>query len=363
MLRYAHMLEQQLTLRGHSVRVAHPPSWVLRRTGETVPFAKWLGYIDKFLLAPRSLRRLARGADIVHICDHSNSMYLPLAGKTPSVITCHDLLAVFSAQGRFAGIHISGTGKVLQRWIASGLLKAPFVICVSHKTESDLRELAPGTSLRSTVVHNPLNWEFRPVAADETAAVLGRRQIADGRPYLLHIGNNSWYKNRPAAVRIFAALRRVMPGLTPRLLLAGKPWDAELQTAVVESGVPQDIVEMNDVSNEELRALYSGAAALLFPSREEGFGWPILEAQACGCAVITTNRPPMTEVAGDAAILVDPDDPEAAARIIAARMHELPELRQRGFANIAAFSMDRAIEGYLDAYHAAIEAQGGKTAD
>ena len=75
--------------------------------------------------------------------------------------------------------------------------------------------------------------------------------------------------------------------------------------------------ELVSVQNEDLRALYSTATALLFPSFQEGFGWPIIEAQACGCPVITSNRTPMTEVGENAAIYINPDSPEEAAREIA----------------------------------------------
>ncbi len=358
MLRYARLLEQEFRKRGHSVRIAYPPSPILSRTGPDAPFAKWLAYIDKYLLAPAFLRRHVRDADIVHVCDHSNSMYLRLAGKTPSILTCHDLLAVFAAQGRFAGITIGSTGRLLQRWIASGSLRAPYVVSVSHKTESDLRELAAGNPPPSAVVYNPLNWEFHPVASEETTAVLAARGLTGSENYLMHIGNNSWYKNRPAAVRIFAELKKLPLFSRTKLLLAGKPWDAELRALVASTRSAADIHELVDVSNEELRALYSGAAALLFPSRHEGFGWPILEAQASGCAVITTSRPPMTEVASGAAILVDPDQPAAAAQAIAAQWNTLPALRAEGFENIRRFSMDKTIDGYLAAYQAAIQRAG-----
>jgi glycosyltransferase involved in cell wall biosynthesis len=357
MLRYARLLQQEFQKRGHAARIAYPPSPILDRAGPNRPFAKWLAYLDKYLLAPAFLRRQVRDADIVHVCDHSNSMYLRLAGKTPGILTCHDLLAVFAAQGRFAGIRIGGTGRLLQRWIASGILHAPSIICVSHKTDTDLRELAAGSPPPSTVVYNPLNWDFHPVPFEETAAVLAARGLTGSAEYLIHIGNNSWYKNRPAAVRIFAELKKLPKFSQTKLLLAGKPWDAELRTQIASTEAAADIHELIDVSNEELRALYSGAAALLFPSRHEGFGWPILEAQASGCPVITTNRPPMTEVASAAAILIDPGQPAAAAETIAAEWNTLATLIVEGFENIHRFSMDKTIDGYIAAYEAAIQQQ------
>ena len=360
MLRYARLLQTELTRRSHNVRIAYPPTVLLKRFGPNPPFAKWLAYIDKYLFAPAALRRQVRDADIVHVCDHSNSMYLRLAGKTPSLLTCHDLLAVFAAQDKFPGISVGSTGRLLQRWIASGIVRAPYVVCVSHKTDADLHALSGNSKRSSCVVHNPLNWDFHPVSREETAAVLATQGLTAETRYLIHIGNNSWYKNRPAAVRIFSALRSLPAFAGLQLILAGKPWDEELRALVAASPSASAIHQLVDPSNEQLRALYSGAAALLFPSRHEGFGWPILEAQACGCPVITTNRAPMTEVAGDAAILIDPEDPEAAAATIAQHWGLLPALKEQGLHNISRFTLDETIDRYLAAYGEAIARQKSK---
>ena len=82
------------------------------------------------------------------------------------------------------------------------------------------------------------------------------------------------------------------------------------------NGLRDRVIELTNITNEDLRALYSKATALLFPSLREGFGWPIIEAQACGCPVFTSDRVPMTEVGGDAAIYLDPTDPRPAPRLL-----------------------------------------------
>jgi glycosyltransferase involved in cell wall biosynthesis len=362
MLRYARLLERELASRGIAVSVVYPPALLTRLTGRSGAFGKWAAYIDKYVLAGSALRAKVRWADVVHVCDHSNSMYLKLAGAKPAVITCHDLLAVFAAEGRFAGVSVGGTGRLLQRWIADGLLHARHVLCVSHKTAEDMRELAAANHMASpslSVVHHPLNWNYHPVPVATAHTLLARMGLAPGTPYVLHVGSNSWYKNRLAVVRIFASLRGHTAFAEAHLLLAGKPWDEDLTQAVAASGCEGVIHNAGEVSNDELRALYSAAALFLFPSREEGFGWPIREAQACGCLVATTNRGPMTEVAGSAAILIDPAEPAAAAAAIAAESARYPQLRAAGLANAATFTLDRSIEGLLAVYREAIRAGGG----
>lgn len=348
MSRYAVWLERTLQARGHQVMVVRPQPFFSRMT-RTGALGKYFGYLDKFLLFPPKLRRLAEAHDLVHVLDHSNSMYLRSAGSTPSLITCHDALAIRAAHGEFAQSPTGWSGRVLQRWILGGLRSARHVVCVSAKTASDLRSLTGETGADIRVVYNPLNWDYRPgaVLSDELLARLG---LSAGAPYLLHVGGNQWYKNRLGAIRIFGRLAVKQEFANLRLILAGKPWTAEMHAAVAEKGLQGRVVETVGLGNEELQALYGNALALLFPSLEEGFGWPILEAQACGCPVITTRKPPMSEVAGEAAIFINPADVSGAAEKIAHGLEKRDELRAAGFCNLVRFDETAIADRYCEFY-------------
>lgn len=354
MLRYAEMIERASRLAGDDVEVFYPPVIFGRLPFLRGPLAKWIGYIDKYLLAPFFLRRKARWADVVHVCDHSNSMYLPCAGRKPAVITCHDLLAVFSALDKFDGVRTGSTGRILQNWIASNLVRAKHIICVSHKTLDDVRTLAPNTQADLRVIHHPLNWDYSPAPPVAVTAAKLKAGLDREAEYLLHVGGNQWYKNRLGVMQIFAELRKYprFQDSNPdvKLLLAGKPWTAEMRQYCKSAGLENAAIEYNEASNQDLQALYSGALALLFPSHEEGFGWPILEAQACGCPVITSNRAPMTEIAGSAALFVDPAQPDRAAQIIAEHAPQLPSLQQPGFKNLKRFTPEQAFSSYREVY-------------
>ncbi|MGA9668236.1 MAG: glycosyltransferase family 1 protein [Terracidiphilus sp.] len=348
MPRYAAWLERTLKERGHHVDLIKPEPFLARLTRN--PFlSKYLGYLDKFLLFPPRLRRMAKKYDLVHVADQANSMYLNVVRNRPRLITCHDLLAIRSARGEFPNWPTGWSGKLLQRWILSGLRSAPHVLCVSRKTEDDLKKLIGRDGPKMRMIYNALNWNFRS-GATLSEGLISRLGIRSSQPYLLHVGGNLWYKNRIGALRIFARLAETNEYSVVRLIMAGEPFTDEMWNVIREEKLDDRVVEATFVTNEELRELYSNALALLFPSLEEGFGWPILEAQACGCPVTTTNRPPMSEVGGDAAIYIDPAAPKAAAAAITAGLKYSGELRGAGFRNLKRFDEKEIVDNYLSFY-------------
>ena len=352
MLRYADMLCRQMTERGHEVEVIQPGPVVgdLARRGI---LRKWLGYVDKYILFPAKLRARSRGFDLVHICDHSNSVYLPHTGGRPSSITCHDVLAIASARGQYSEQNISSTGRAQQRWILKHLAAARNVVCVSANTARELAALSPplkdGAARNICVIPNALNFDYTRAPDEVVLALRQRLGLAEGERYLMHIGGDQWYKNRMGVLRIFERLSRTLgdAGRPPlRLVMAGSPWPETMRSFVAGHRLEGQVVELADPSNADLCALYSGATALLFPSLYEGFGWPVVEAQSCGCPVIASNRKPMTEVAGDAALYIDPADEAGAAALIAASLDGLAGLREAGLRNVERFSSDRIVPAY-----------------
>jgi glycosyltransferase involved in cell wall biosynthesis len=119
---------------------------------------------------------------------------------------------------------------------------------------------------------------------------------------------------------------------------------------------------VQDVDDHALAVLYRAADALLFPSLAEGFGWPVLEAQACGCPVVASNRASLAEIGGDAAVYIPPDDPCRAADILVGVLGLETDRRRclinRGLVNAARFTTDQMINGYLGAYQKVLNREG-----
>jgi glycosyltransferase involved in cell wall biosynthesis len=278
------------------------------------------------------------------------------------VATCHDLLQIRAARGEFPQQRLSPLGRRYQRWILDSIARLPHVTVPSAQTGVDLRRLTGLSPEQISVIPHALNHPYQRTAPAAARLIVGRmlrdRQLPAGalehgdRGFVLNVGGGQWYKNRRGLLEMYAGLRR---GLAPppRLVMVGKPLSPEIAAVAEHLGVRDDIVHLANVSELELQALYSLAEALIFPSWQEGFGWPVAEAQACGCPVFTSDRAPMTEVGGDAAIYLDPADPAGAAERMLALWPRRAQMAERGLARAGEWSRAMMVERYLSAYRRA----------
>lgn len=334
MRRYAEMLKGLLEQKGWRVEILRPTPVFgrLKRSGQGL--GKWLGYIDKFIIFPLMLeghlrRQKAVRKDepfLVHICDHSNAMYTRWLRRMPHLVTCHDVLAIQSAHGLIPNHKTKWTGRLLQKAILTGLKQASYVICVSDETRNDLLALAPELKDRSETIENALNYPFTPMPVDQSDRHLSRLGVRE-TPFLFHVGGDQWYKNREGVISIFSRLCASRPDLAVKLVMAGKPPTEAMRQLVEQESLTGKVIFTGTVTNEELCALYSRAEALVFPSLREGFGWPIIEAQACGCPVVTSNLPPMNRLAGPVALLADPASPDEFVRQLRDLLSQDPAAR------------------------------------
>ncbi len=358
MQRFAVAMHDGLRKCGVSAELVQPPVWLGRLGASSLHgVGKWLAYLDKYLLFPSLLRRRLRREDrsrvIVHICDHGNAMYAAGLPGIPVVITCHDLLAVRGALGEDTDCPASTAGKWLQRWILNSLSRASVIVCVSSATKADADRMVDTARRGARTCYIPigLNHPYHPIPRDEADARLAQIPALTS-PFILHIGSNLRRKNREGVLRIFA---KVAPQWNGQLVIAGQPLSAELRALAESLQIAARIVEVRKPGNDLLEALYNRATALLFPSRFEGFGWPIIEAQACGCPVVCSNSGPMPEVAGDGGLIRDVEDEDGLAadvlRLTDPRERE--DWGQKGLANARRFTTERMVQQYIEVYREA----------
>ncbi|MEP6502119.1 MAG: glycosyltransferase [Betaproteobacteria bacterium] len=381
---FAQMLHDEFRRRGHHVALRRPEA-IVRARLHGGPLAKWAGYIDQYVLFPPRMRAAMRQdpPDTLYVfCDQALGPWVPNAVRRPHVVHCHDLLALRSALGDIPENPTSLSGRLYQRYIRAGFRQARHFISISKRTRSDLQAFAGTPKGLSEVVYNGLNYPFRPLEASVARALLAAAGLpADEAGCLLHVGGGQWYKNTAGVVHLYAAYVRatLAAGERPLPLWMVSP-EPRAALAAALASVPDGgaVRFFQGLRPDLLEALYSHARALLFPSLAEGFGWPIAEALACGCPVVTTGAAPMTEIGGTAAVylsrLAHGDDilawAEQSAPALVAVLRGEPAARARaaaaGRARAAAFGAAAAIERYLSIYRRVLErelptAQGNAT--
>ncbi|MEW6676510.1 MAG: glycosyltransferase family 1 protein [Pseudomonadota bacterium] len=248
--------------------------------------------------------------------------FAPPWASCPAVLTVHDLS--FERNPDYFPLSMATRMRTL---MPGQVRRAAHVIAVSNATRDDLVELYGVASERVSVIHNGVGPGFVPPQPDgPRPAILERLDIRT--PYILGVGNLGMRKNQRTLVRAFASLPAARQGRL-QLVLVGKRTESasEVMDEIRQCGVAENIRLAGFVDTGDLVALYGHALFSVYLSFYEGFGLPILESMACGTPVLTSSLSCMPEVAGDAALLVQPDDTDAVVAALG-RLAEDPALRQ-----------------------------------
>ena len=306
-------------------------------------------YASFFVRYPSHARR--QSADVYHVIDQAYGQLIGCVQAERSIITCHDLM-LLHAEHEDIGFRGSRIGLSRFRWSTSFLRRAALVACASDATAGDVTNLLRIDPSRIRVIPLGIGSAFVPM--DETSRCELSREIdpTGRRALILHVSTGGPYKNVPATLRVIEVLRSW--GLDPILLRVGRPLDAHQVALARDLGVLDVIIESGGVPDRQLAQLYAAADVLLFPSRWEGFGWPPVEALACGTpSVIASECRAVVDLVGDAALAAPADDVPALAAAVR-KIVTTPGLREmlveRGRARVAALTWERTVDAYVSAY-------------
>jgi glycosyltransferase involved in cell wall biosynthesis len=294
------------------------------------------------LLLPRIAQRV--GVDLVH----SLASTAPVWGSFRRVVTIHDVIYRIHPEAhgwRSFGLHAL---------IPLAALRSHRIIAPSETTRRDLVRLLEVPQQKIDVVPNGVG--LPPAASWEPEEELRRRYDLGTRPLLLTVSLKRPNKN---LIRLLDALALIPSERRPLLVLVGHatPYEQELRTHAARSRVADDTRFLNWVPNAELEGLYRASTCFVFPSLYEGFGLPVLEAMTRGVPVACSDRGALAEVADDAALLFDPEQPPsiaAALERLLADPAERERLSSAGRANAARFSWAETARKTLDSYESAL---------
>ena len=294
----------------------------------------------RYITYPRSVRH--RRAGVFHVLDHGYAQLMRSLDPERTVVTCHDLIPLLAAEGAIP-IQMPATVARTFRWRIAHMAKARAVIVDSRATKAVVERYTSLRPERIVVVPLGVSPAFRFItnAKSITRASAG---LSDAPGVILQVATKGRYKNTKVLLHAFAQVRS---HLSAEVILVriGAPFYADEAELASKLGVLDSIRYVGMVDDRTLVEWYNAADVLVFPSSWEGFGWPPLEAMACGTPVVASNIPAIAEVVGDAGLLVPADDPAAVAHATAQVLTDTAlagSLRQKGLERARQFTWVRA---------------------
>ena len=289
---------------------------------------RWYNYVDAKI----------RNYDIYH-ATYFDDFLVPYIGSKPFVTTFYDMIYERLSH-QF--VELSGDTKIIpqKKKIAQ---EASHLIAISESTKRDMIELAGIAPEKITVIY--LSSPF----AQEEYNILNNSSISNP-PYLLYVGNRFGYKN---FIPFLQAISPILKKYKIDLICAGGGNFTHIEEDMIHSLFLTKLVKHRAINDTILKDLYKDATAFIFPSLYEGFGIPVLEAFACNCPCVVSNTSSLPEVAGDAALYMDPTSLEsmaAAVETIILDNEMQKKLIERGRQQLLQFSWHRTVKETLDLY-------------
>jgi glycosyltransferase involved in cell wall biosynthesis len=325
----------------------------LWRTGN--PIRK---YYERFYHHPNAVKQV--DADLFHIIDHSDAHIaygLKKIGK-PVVVTCHDLVQfiypeIMKNQARFPAFSLA-----VWQYCVKGITLADRTIAVSSNTAKDLAHWLNITPDKIAVVPNGVDRVFDLIDKKVIADWKQQHTKSPDEICLLHVGSNQQRKNIETVLKVIKAIAE--QDIPVRLWKVGGDLYPEQEQYIAANNLGEHITLVSNPEQQTLINFYNAADVLVAPSLYEGFGLTVLEAMACGTPTITSNVSSIPEVAGNAAILVDPTDvvaiTEAVLRINRDRAFR-QDLIDRGLARVKEFSWKKTAEQTAQLYEQVVKSK------
>ena len=333
------------------------PRWALMAPGERGVTVAPPRRPTRLLYEQARLGSVGAGLDSPPVAVHHGPHYtMPRWSKVPCVVTVHDLTFFDHAEW-----HEASKVTWFRAAMRYSVAHAAAIICVSEMTAGRLRDILAPRCPVVVVPHGVDQARFVPGEPRPGADGEVLERLALHRPYVLHVGT---LEPRKGIADLVAAFDRLAGDQTElELVLAGGAgWKAgPVLRSVAVARSRERIRRLGYVADADVPALLRRARAVVYPSLEEGFGLPALEALACGTSLVTTSGTPMAEIAGDSALLVPPGEPFALAAAIETAISEHSsgdDSRRRadGLAIASRYTWEACAEGHLAAYHLAAEA-------
>ena len=338
MIRYTRLLHTSYS-GTNSQSVCFCPSAILSQRIKSRKLQKFVKYIESLIIFPISLLLRLRADDLIHIADHSDGIWLLAPWVRPGIVTCHDFIAIQAGRGLVPEYKPRLSGRLYQKLIEAGLRKAALLVCVSEATAANAPEIRrAGQKIK--VLHNPVESLFQFDCAEPSPYP---------QPYYLVVSPSGWRKNRPLSLSCAAGLAALHPR-EARVVVVGDALTSK-ERHILGRWPQIEVSCLTSATDVDLRTLYKNAEVLVSCSSYEGFGWPVLEANAQGTRSVCLDTDIYHET-NPSNLFIRPNfedtDLVAISQVLPGKLSpaEIAHIRSK-------YSMEIFVCGLLDLYQAA----------
>ena len=299
----------------------------------------WLARIWHRLHIPLSVNRFVGNVDLYHATDF---VLPPTTSDTKTLLTVHDLSFIHTPETASPQLKA-----YLERVVPLSVRKATHILADSQATKNDLIDFYQTPSAKITVLHGGVSAHFKRINNPQQLNNVREKYQLGKQPYIFSVGTVQPRKNYSRVIKAITNLHQ--QGYDIKFVIAGgKGWlqDTIYQT-IQETQMREHIKFTGFADDEDLPALYSEALCTAFPSLYEGFGFPVLESMACGTPVITSNISSLPEVAGDAALLVNPLNIEEITNSLKQMIDDSSlraQLMEKGYQRVKKFTWQQSAQ-------------------
>ncbi len=291
-------------------------------------------------------------ANILHITDHSYSNLILGLNRSKTIVTCHDQIALKATVGQL-DIKFPRHFNLKFKFLLWYMQQAACIIAMSESTKRDLLQFSKKIKAENIIViYSGIGKEFYPELNEEKRLALRNSlELPQNKKLILQVGS-SLYKNSPALLKALKILKEDF-GLPILLVKVGVGFSPDEENLIDVLEVRDLIIRAGKIGDAELVKYYQAVNVLAFPSLWEGFGWPPLEAMACGTPVVTSNAGSLPEVVGDAGLMVNPSDYKELAKAINEVLTNddvRNSLINRGLERVKQFTWERTARETLAVY-------------